>query len=220
MDLHYINRIGVEVEGGWNEEPARLQHDGSVSVSAPYRGESISPPISNMANLERFIEDNYPDISNSSCGLHVHLSFVHGAHYSLLMDREFQQYFLREMESWGRRFAGSEPDFWARIRGGNRYCLREWQADSQAKAMSKQNQRYCHWNFCYRLHGTAECRLLPVFKDVELAKAAVRKVISCSIMWIRGSRRTELANPLVNIPNLDADAVDAEKETIKDEICA
>ena len=46
--MKFIDRIGVELEGGWEKTPPDVDaigHDGSVRVQARYVGEIASPPM-------------------------------------------------------------------------------------------------------------------------------------------------------------------------------
>jgi len=181
----YIDKIGLEIEGAWyNGQPYNLHTDGSVSARADHTGESVSDPMESWRAVRDFITDNYPDEHNSSCGLHVHFSFNSLGIYSRLMDKEFHPYFTGAMKAWGEENKIQDTAFWDRLNGRNQYCLSEWRADNQAMQRTKNSPRYCHWNFCYGLHKTAECRLLPVFGSSDNAILAVGAVGKCVMAWL------------------------------------
>lgn len=182
----YIDRMGVEIEGGWSEEPQNLQHDGSVSApDSAFKGESVSPPFSKFRDLIRYVQNNYPDEANKTCGLHIHFSLTSVAYYSRMMDRGFQAHFYDYMKKWAKD-AKPGDIFTSRLLGRNQYCKTEWHPDLQVAAERKGEPRYTAWNFCYRLHGTAECRLLPTFPgDVDMAIAGIRAVKASLLTWLR-----------------------------------
>lgn len=197
----YIAKMGIEIEGCWHEEPRNRVHDGSVKNPGglPYCGESVSPPYAKFTQLTRYLQDNHPDRVDTSCGLHVHFSFTRLEYYSRLMDAGFKDHFYKFMAAWAKT---AKPGEWFnnRLRGGNQYCLRDWYPDKQAPVSGKNSHRYAAWNFCYRLHGTAECRLLPCFSDVNTCIAGIRAVKASVLTWLRSQ---EKAGPVI----LEADEI-------------
>lgn len=189
LDKEHIDLVGVELEGGWNHEPEHFHEDRSVSNLGGYNyhGESNSDPLKPEL-IEGWILRNYPDEANASCGLHVHVSFTSKLKYMRLMDKKFQTYFLNALRIWGETEnikkeigrAGHKvrAPFWARLEGNNTYCATDGiNSDLQAIMTSKGRCRYKALNFCYSLHGTLEIRVLPVFKQKELAVKAVKEVL-------------------------------------------
>ncbi len=192
MKLDYINKIGVEIEGGWAESPAiEVKHDGSVKFpgvrGVNYVGEIVSTPYKNIESLRKWVVENYPSFINNTCGLHVHYSFNNRFHYSALMEETFKEFFLVEMNSWGKSNNVEESEFWDRLNGKNIYCThKNWNPEKQASLLRKyeDNIRRCTWNFCYSLHGTAECRVLPTFQQKETAWNAIIKLTEIVETWI------------------------------------
>lgn len=183
----FIQAMGVELEGAWDEQPHNLHHDGSVQASGAYRGECQSPALSDWAKLRRFMLDNHPDHTDKSCGLHVHFSLPRLGMYSRLMDSDFGPYFYSFMETWGKKHRAGRI-FKERLDGMNRYCLKRWAPDLQAIQSGKTNIRYAAWNFCYSIHRTAECRLLPMFDAPEMAVKGVQAVKLCVMLFLRGNK--------------------------------
>lgn len=189
----YIVSAGVELEGGWRTQPPGMQHlhgDGSVRVSAPIVGEIASPPFRTWGGLINFIDDNYPHVVNNTCGLHTHWA-IHPHHYPRLMELEFIRFFMAYIGRWAKsRLAKGSDDelkFWARCRGENQYCLPNHADDAmkQVLAPNRVNERYRAWNFSYRIHGTAECRLLPAFATTETAVDAIKAVGMGVVLYLR-----------------------------------
>lgn len=182
LEFKYIDKVGVELEGGWERRPpdTEVYGDGSVTVRATHVGEVASQPVESFNNLKDFLLRNYPSAVNASCGLHVHISLKNKYHYSLLMDRRFYNHYRKHMERMVERikakFPGAERALKERLAGSNSYCrpLEGDDAVVQASIRCKDSVRYRHLNFCFLLHGTVESRLFPMFHDAGLAVAAVK----------------------------------------------
>lgn len=213
MSYDQINLMGLEIEGYWQSMPpvGALDYDGSVEfpvgeppdypivpdapprtgsgvlgetidTDGPLIGEAVSEPLPPNQAVA-WLEDNYPYTVNSTCGLHIHFSFP-APNYQLLMDDGFYDLFMEQLWGWGED--NPVPDqFWNRINGHNTTCRDEWDPDRQIQ--SGHDARYTIWNFqAFRSHGTAECRVLPAFEDVELAQEAVLFVTDTVCEYLRG----------------------------------
>jgi hypothetical protein len=190
----YIYKIGCELEGGWERRPRGLKYDGSVYVGTSYVGEISSPAFNWVESLIRWIRKFYPDEVNESCGFHVHVSFKHDLYYSQLMSMDFYEYFLRKTRKWGLKKEREGCDmslFWERWEGRNRFCRKRFMPEEQAYLECKDEPRYAHLNFCYKLRGTLECRLFPMFKEVELACEAVWLFYRVISYWLRDYEKKE-----------------------------
>jgi hypothetical protein len=181
-------KIGVELEGGWEKYESSLRtmagrfganfhYDGSVSTGATTSAEISTKPYERLGSLLNCVDALYPDEVNSSCGMHVHVSFDE-LDYGHLMSERFYFYFLLRWEAWGKRLNIRSSEFWSRLRGENQYCKREWKSVEQVTLRGRDGVRYAHLNFCYSLHGTVECRLLPMFKDKTIAAKAIQELLS------------------------------------------
>lgn len=180
-DLKYIDRIGVELEGGWNSNINRkIYADGSVRVVAPYRGEVASPP-STLEEIAKYIKNNTPDVVDDSCGLHIHMSFKNNSSSFLtLMEKDFYIFFKNQMREWGI-LQNLKPthQFWHRLAGENRFCKDAFQPEKQVHMKGKGDHRYTQLNYCYAMHGTIECRLFPGFTDPDIIISAVHALVKC-----------------------------------------
>ncbi len=180
----FIAGLGCEIEGGWKSDrrlDAAIKADGSVrDLGYDFKGgEIVSPVFVSREDLAVWIEKNYPDRTNQTCGLHLHLSFKNSLYYSLLIDNEeFYNEFLEKIEKWGKICVPKATQFWERLAGRNEFCERGFNADAQLMAVGKDRSvRYKHWNFCYNLYKTAECRLMPAFRDAHISVLATNKIV-------------------------------------------
>lgn len=186
MSFKFINKIGLELEGGWIERRPDLVGDESLKEAdfsdCGCYGELVGKPMSSEAEVLAFIKENWPDATSPRCGYHIHFSLKTVDLYSLCMEQKFYDNFLAAMEKWGKDTNCKNEEFWSRLRGENKYCQRIFQPHKQAACRTKDEARQnhirrTHWNFCYRLYGTLECRLLPTFKDVKMALSATSMLI-------------------------------------------
>jgi hypothetical protein len=183
MNFTSIDRVGIELEGGWNTRPANaaFHYDGSVSgaLGSASIGEMVSAPMSTWDEVAAWITAAYPETHDRSCGYHIHVSFKSRRAYARLMDRKFFDYFTTRMEGWGRRMhLPATHLFWSRLAGLNRYCQKNYAPDTQVAMRTKGPARYAQLNYCFQLHGTIECRLAPVFKQARVAVAFALELLS------------------------------------------
>lgn len=186
-----IAYVGIELEGGWNAPPpgVRIGHDASVfrggnpKVGPNTLSGEISSPSMEPAAAALWIKKYYPDIVDKTCGLHVHMSFRTAQHYERLMVKEYHDTLLAYLAKWGEA-AGvrAAHPFWGRIKGEYDTCSNNFWPDLQVTKKSKvyqhaEGSRYTVLNYCWHLHGTIECRVLPMFEQSKTAVSAVRKVI-------------------------------------------
>lgn len=183
--INRVDRIGVEIEGGWKSRPARFHSDCSVHGSrVDWYGEVVSTPLQTPTEVKRFIKRHYPITTNKSCGFHIHISFKKDSDYKKLMTKHFYKIFIENAREWGKENKINEgTQFWNRLEGKNNWCksligAKKGQfkisiVKQQRTARGKTGPRYYHLNFCKNAHNTVECRLFPAFKKYELAQKAV-----------------------------------------------
>lgn len=199
---NFIWRVGLELEGGWLKVPegVDLAHDGSVcginlkpeeqqlpaEIVAAMKIKSGELPSSPMEvrQVESWMRESYPSHVNETCGLHVHMSFKSALHYMWLMVPEFQETVKQYVQKWAEaENLDAKHPLWKRLRGENTYCADGFYADLQASQTRKSynhdgpGNRYTMINYCHGLHETLECRLLPMFEDVDQGIRAVQNVI-------------------------------------------
>jgi len=185
----HINKIGVEIEGGWNERPmfegrrTTVHGDGSVHSESRLVGEVNSKPFVSRTGIKKWIKQNYPEDINKSMGMHIHISVRTDDDYRKLMTKKFYRTFLKNVKEWGNEMKINEGSaFWVRLEGKNNWCKPLWTKTglfrkstirSQYLATDKGGPRYYIFNFCKRYHGTVECRLFPTFQKEALAESAI-----------------------------------------------
>lgn len=175
----YISKLGVELEGGWSREiGSEIYGDGSVTIDTPcdYQGEIASRP-SSLDEILSFIDINYPDHSNRTCGMHVHVSFNNKLTYMKMMEKTFyDDWFLPSMKTWGvENLTDPDHEFWKRLNGENHYCKKRFNPKHQCRSTDHYNDaRYTQLNYCYARYKTMECRMFPIFGDKRTAISAVK----------------------------------------------
>ena len=183
-----VSAVGIELEGGWREQPAgvTIGHDGSVigmPSQARYVGELASPPIL-TTQIETWMTKCYPDYVNETCGLHVHMSFDNAFLYQRLMDDRYPATILRYIERWAKdeKLSTASP-IWDRLAGRSVYCQHVFAPDEQAQAVKKDfsrtrpGNRYTVINYPFSRTHTIECRLLPMMPTTVQGIRAVQEVI-------------------------------------------
>lgn len=222
------DRLGVEIEGWWldGEPMAEIRrkaaaHGGSIvrdgSLVADATGETVAWEIrsapSPLGQILAAVHDLYPHKTDPSAGMHLHMSFVDDHDATILCDPAFLEYALARWHAWGTReeiHAGS--NFWSRLRGDNRFCLRhephEW---GVGRNVFRGGERYRWLNFTsWERHRTVELRLLPLFRDERLAHSALCEWIDIVEGYLAGWRHDAVAIPVL----LPSD----EPEVIADEV--
>jgi len=224
-----ISKIGIEIEGAWNQnnKPQDLYGDGSVygfddetycdgnceyysengtecdgcqESSSMAIGEIQSPPL-NLHDVCLWLDDNYCDNTNHTCGLHVHYTFTDLISYAQLMSKTFNKYFLEQMTLWGKSKNIKNKHFWSRLEGLNHFCAKQFRADRQSKTMNKDGIRYSQINYCYRLRQfhSMEIRLLPCFKESKIAILAVREMTKIIEDYLDRQRKEPKYKKIINI---------------------
>ena len=165
--LQFIKAAGVELEGGWLNQPQGAYGDGSVSsFRNMFSGEIASSPSreGSLKKLVPWILAHYPDKVDDSCGYHVHLSLKEKSHYEMLMTHTFPMWVRCCAARWAKaKGIWNDANLQRRIICGNDYCRRIYQAERQVKLEEKKSERYCQLNYCYALHKTIELRMMPMF---------------------------------------------------------
>lgn len=201
MKLQFVDKIGVEIEGGFKlgrTLPEDHGIDGSIRSSLPnIQMLEIRSKPETLENLRDFIFSHYPDYSNYTCGMHTHVSLKDSEDYLRLLDEEFFSFFKERMRVWGRlQKIGASHLFWKRLnnqtlgkrRGKPRtnFCKTDLTKDNAILQLTGSGDRYCFLNFAHYKYGTVECRLFPVFKDrPEIAYSAVCEVVRTIEWWLK-----------------------------------
>lgn len=193
MEFKAIDRVGIELEGAWKSarRDIRMIHDGSVtdfsgSVMDNCRtGEVVSEPFLYWSDLVAFIQSKYPDHINRTCGLHVHMSTPTIGAYEALMNQRYNDFLMKSLLLWGKKNkVQPNHSFWRRMSGTEYYCRGIFRPDEQVILNSKGSPRYSQVNYCYGLHRTMEVRVLPMFKQKNLAISAIYHILRCTQKYL------------------------------------
>lgn len=184
-----INMMGLELEGAWigyRQVPPFLdvdiKRDGSVSFCQPedgtylHYGEIVSEPMTPEL-LSQWGYRHAPTAANDSAGTHLHVSMVRDSMYACLLTPTFQKLLMRKLTEYNELFKDSDAEtynrFSARLLGKNSYCRKGYKGLSQIRLTSRDRDRYQQVNFCFRLHGTVEIRVLPCTTNRNFIKGVV-----------------------------------------------
>jgi hypothetical protein len=201
-NFKYIDQVGVEFEGAWSAPPrevtATYHRDGSVQTDDvasfagfKYIGEYVSEPLDSPEAVKNWMKYAYPSVNNSTCGLHVHVSFKDMRDYARIMEPQFQRFILLGLRAWGQAWNKRNYDtvaelpgvFWNRLGGEQHYCKRVYRQRRKRRAgriglqdctpgptpekqvyyKEKSPHRYTVVNYCHGTHSTVELRVLPMF---------------------------------------------------------
>ena len=230
-----IKQIGIELEGQWDTPPeCRTTYDSSVmdcqcggqcgdceydtedcSNYCDWQGEAISKPYFQPVNLFKFLRRNFPVHSDSSCGMHVHVSLKEELDYTHLTSPTFNTYFLKRMDELVNMLEGTDKyRLRDRLDGYNRTCRRTFRPSEQIRQGGKYYPaRYSMLNFCYGIHGTVECRVLPMFRNHNNAKLAILEFIDTVETYLEQARKQMTFYTCVSIDNSTNEDI-LEEETI------
>lgn len=189
MSEKYINKIGLEVEGGWDGERGiapfddlDLHVDRSIDgtmmradrrMQSPHVGEAISDPIDRDAVYE-WINKYWPTEANNTCGYHIHVSFLKPKYYTLCTRKTFFLLLLEKVQQKVEEIPlGPRHYLRRRLEGGNLFCNLDFDASGQIRIQERRivnRVRYGALNFAHGIHGTMEFRLYPAFRSKKEAK--------------------------------------------------
>lgn len=165
-----------------NKEYEKLYH-ARINNNPQQQGELPSLPLE-IKEWENWIRQSYPSHVNSTCGMHVHMSFRTIMAYQRTMAPEFVKTVLAEFQKWAEvKSLPTEHPLWGRLAGNSEYCQHLFFADDQAKWTRKEYEhhaakhRYTVVNWCYSRYGTVEVRLLPMMDTIDLAVDAIKHLM-------------------------------------------
>lgn len=195
LQTRYIALAGVELEGGWRKWPEvydiDIGDDGSIR---DLRGEGVraaeirTTPLL-PSQVLALVPKIYPDEVNSSCGLHLHMSFKKLVSYGALCEDGFWPYLQDRLSEWGTQANIQNQQFWQRLQGRNQYCSRPQVGDTRRiQTACGDADRYAPVNYCWSEHKTVEVRVLPMFKEARVAVSALRQVLNATEAWIHTKR--------------------------------
>ncbi len=212
-EFKFYDKVGIEIEGRWHDisEARRAAGDwsadttGDGSISRSFATAASSMEIrTNPGTISHALKQLlalYPDETDSSCGMHVHISFADPLFCTQLMTNEFFEYFRGRFAAWGEA-QGFLPssNFFKRLRGENSFCQINTVAADPFNV-----DRYRQLNFsAWHSHKTLECRLLPMFRDSRHGVSAVLELMDIIHTWVAGAAEQHGAS----LPAHECSAVD------------
>lgn len=203
--MRIIDKVGLEVEGGWPGEQRvppfddlDLVEDRSIDgqtlardkpMLSPHVGEAVSKPIP-PEEAEAWIKKYWPNETNKTCGYHIHVSLVEPLYYMLLTKKRFAFTVIREMERLGKHIKLPNNHYlWERLSGNNPFCTLSFDASTQMDIKAKRvgmRVRYGFLNFAKNIHGTVEFRALPTFDSVDHALLFTKKYFETVEEFVKG----------------------------------
>jgi len=238
------DKVGIEIEGRFSDTDALIREvraagatscgDGSIRghwTSEPYCGarEVQTKPGTVIEALRQLVKF-YPDSTDYSCGMHVHVSFLSDTHISQLYSQAFFEYFRAKWLAWAD--AKGLPVWHSlrrRLAGENDYCHQNverpanYLRDDLGTEFSPFNHedRYMQLNFlAWGEHKTVECRLLPMFRESALAVEAVVYLLQIFHDWLNtdcDSLAPSLPYAALEVPTLSV-VPDVEQYVVDDEL--
>lgn len=182
-ELKFIDKIGVEIEGGWDKSRGGLTEDGSIRSgdfsNSVCVGELIGQPMNFEDNVE-FMKKNWPTETQVKCGFHIHWSLKDIGYYAALMEKKFFDYYVDCMTEWGNKYPVQNRNFWDRLQDKNKFCRKKLDAQAQIFAKKKNDvDRYTQLHYGYGIHKTIESRLFPTFVSVDTAVSGLEALVDC-----------------------------------------
>lgn len=230
-----IAKVGVELEGGWAISPnlraggAQSRHDASVIIPVDglaYIGEIVSPPLLPI-QLLGFLRVYYPSHVNTTCGLHLHMSFRSIGHYHRLMTEDYQDTLLHHLGNWaGSQGFPKTHHIWKRLAGEEKYCHKAFWPDLQVRATGHGDQRspdrffrpgsrYTVVNYCFNIdqRQTVEVRVLPMMLTVGQAASALGVIMEVTNAFLYETRsRVRASRMVIDVADLDLDSERVDEE--------
>lgn len=144
-------------------------------------GEIVSDPL-NPDEVANWIQTNYPDNMNKTCGIHTHISFNDELSYMMIMKKDFYDKFVENLKSFAEKIGipnKSESEFYRRLGNNEYYCVNRFKPHDQVHVFpTYEGDRYCFINYGYQTQRkTIEIRVLPCFNDRKYAILCVDEFV-------------------------------------------
>lgn len=197
------NLLMAEINQEWEAaNPAPVV----VGPNPQHVGEIPSPPLE-VDKWLKWMRTNYPPFINATCGMHVHQSYDTSLTYQRLMTPQYPKTVLEEFKKWAKEKGITDKDhpLNQRLYGTGQagtpseFCQPLFQADEQARRTEKRfnhfepGHRYTVMNYCWGMGNrqTIECRLLPMFEEIEIAIDAINKLLAITNSFLFVMRKKE-----------------------------
>ena len=186
--MTYINKIGLELEGGWDGRPGKrpfkdvqiimdrsidgqtMRHD--FAMKSVHVGEIVSEPMA-LDAWEPWLRKYWPTEANNTCGYHIHISMKKPLYYMLLTRKRFLFKLMDDIMRTARNIDLPRDHYlYQRLNGQNPFCMFNFDPTSQIGVIEKRigmRTRYGVINYCHGLHKTVEFRGYPTFDNKDHA---------------------------------------------------
>ena len=145
--------------------------------------------------LETWLRQHYPQHVNSTCGMHMHMSFRNAFQYQQLMDESYMWTVVEFVKRWADRKVAEKTlskdnPLFDRLAGKSEYCQLKFDPDEQAQKIRKEfdhfgkGHRYTVINYAFSKTQTIECRLLPMMPTADLALEALRLLMDITSAFL------------------------------------
>jgi hypothetical protein len=204
-----ISTLGVELEGGWVNPKFTLERDTSVRLDPAkvegyqilgkriITGEMVSPVIDRKM-LAPWVKQHYPALVNETCGLHLHMAPRTAMLYTRLVREEYMWTVVEFLGRWAEEVKLDKTNvLWTRLAGHSEYCRLVFWPDDQIQTTVKDHNRtrkgnrYTAINYCYGLHQTVECRILPMFDSAEISISSLERLLDITNAFLAATARRE-----------------------------
>ena len=192
MKYPWCKLIGVEFEGGWNDddipdsELGSWHEDNSMDrdyledmgadrsgefATFPFPYDQIKEVITSCCPQyvhETYFNNEYDEDENEtltvdkSCGLHFHISFSTNEYYLRLLSDEFLDLLVHNSSEWARRRFGSGSYQYKRLKYGNDYATKTVGTIQELSLGNLERYRFINAS-AFKKHGTLEFRLHPSY---------------------------------------------------------
>ena len=200
-----IKLMGIEFEGGWDGErgvapfnDASIKYDGSVRLTnVVHYGEVCSEPL-RPDHLIDWAVTHVPHKVNRSCGTHVHISFDKRSEYSTCVNRKYMDGLYEVLDVFTNEIHETNlmkdedvnDSFFIqqmrhRLGGGNTYCNKRFVPVRQLQDTSRESSRYSGINYCHKLHGTIEIRVLPGISSGDIVREVLSRIITFTEQYLQ-----------------------------------
>lgn len=200
----FIDKIGLELEGGWPGEPGvrpfkkeKIIIDRSIDgttmandgpMQSCHVGEIVSEPMQ-LDAWEKWLREYWPREANNTCGYHIHISLKKSLYYMLLTRKQFLFELIDDiMEKAKKLELGENHYLYQRLSGRNPFCAFNFDPSTQIGVVEKRigmRTRYGVLNYCHGLHKTLEFRGYPTFDDKSVAVEFTHVFLACVEAYLR-----------------------------------
>jgi len=117
------------------------------------------------------------------------MSFDKRSEYAVCVNRKYMDGLYEMLGKVAIDNRAERPDFskalLRRLEGGNSYCRKSFAPVRQLQDTVRDGSRYAGVNYCHKLHGTIEIRVLPGMSDAGLVVEVLSEIITYTEKFIQ-----------------------------------